>query len=56
MLNKRKTVESFFNWSLTLKDYIHIGNFSGSIMGDQIVGPDFAVNMINHSCMVLHFK
>ena len=24
-------------------------------MGDDIVGPDFAVDMINHSCMVLHF-
>ena len=41
---------------LTLKDYIDIGNFSGSIMGDQIVGPDFVVDVINHSCMVLRFK
>ena len=42
MPNKRKTLESLF--FLALKDYIDIDNFSLSIMGEDIVGPDFAVD------------
>ena len=51
MLNKRKTLENLFQVILTFKEYFDITNFSGSIMGDQIVGPDFVVDETNHSFM-----
>ena len=50
MLNKRKTLESLIQL-IFKKDYIDIDSFSLSIMGEQIVGPDFAVGVINRSCM-----
>ena len=49
MNNKMITVESLFQLIFNFKDYNDIGNFSGLIMGDQIVGPDFAVDVTNGS-------
>ena len=51
MLNKRKIVESLFQLIFNFKYHIDIGNFSRSIMGEQIVGPDFAVGVTNGSFM-----
>ena len=50
-LTKGKQQKVCFNGFLILTHYVDTGNFSGLIMGDQIVGPDFAVDVTNGSFM-----